>query len=123
VFFASGTPLNPFGKRAATVHDESRRGGRAEGAAQSTEGKESHLADVTACAADWSGMGGPTRERARRGSKSRHVSWIRHALELGDNSFDIAGSQFGVMLFPDMPNGHQRDGEGRPAGRPCAFLY
>ena len=26
-----------------------------------------------------------------------------HALELEDNSFDVAGSQFGVMLFPDMP--------------------
>ena len=26
-----------------------------------------------------------------------------HALELDDNSFDMAGSQFGVMLFPDMP--------------------
>jgi SAM-dependent methyltransferase len=26
-----------------------------------------------------------------------------HALELGDDSFDLAGSQFGVMLFPDMP--------------------
>src|SRR5258705_13933662 len=35
---------------------------RAEGAAESTEGKESHLADVTACAADWSAVGGPTRE-------------------------------------------------------------
>lgn len=28
-----------------------------------------------------------------------------HALELGDNSFDIAGSQFGVMPFPDIPEG------------------
>jgi SAM-dependent methyltransferase len=28
-----------------------------------------------------------------------------HALELDDNSFDMAGSQFGVMLFPDMPQG------------------
>lgn len=26
-----------------------------------------------------------------------------HALELADNTFDITGSQFGVMLFPDMP--------------------
>jgi ubiquinone/menaquinone biosynthesis C-methylase UbiE len=26
-----------------------------------------------------------------------------HALELDANSFDMAGSQFGVMLFPDMP--------------------
>ncbi len=28
-----------------------------------------------------------------------------HALQLDDDSFDIAGSQFGVMLFPDMPRG------------------
>ncbi|HZA56660.1 MAG TPA: methyltransferase domain-containing protein [Candidatus Udaeobacter sp.] len=28
-----------------------------------------------------------------------------HALELEDNSFDMAGSQFGVMLFPDIPKG------------------
>lgn len=28
-----------------------------------------------------------------------------HALELDDGSFDMAGSQFGVMLFPDMPKG------------------
>ena len=28
-----------------------------------------------------------------------------HALELDDESFDMAGSQFGVMLFPDMPRG------------------
>lgn len=28
-----------------------------------------------------------------------------HALELDDNSFDMAGSQFGVMLFPNMPKG------------------
>jgi ubiquinone/menaquinone biosynthesis C-methylase UbiE len=28
-----------------------------------------------------------------------------HALELDDDSFDMAGSQFGVMLFPDMPRG------------------
>lgn len=28
-----------------------------------------------------------------------------HALELDDQSFDMAGSQFGVMLFPDMPKG------------------
>jgi SAM-dependent methyltransferase len=28
-----------------------------------------------------------------------------HALALDDASFDLAGSQFGVMLFPDMPRG------------------
>jgi ubiquinone/menaquinone biosynthesis C-methylase UbiE len=28
-----------------------------------------------------------------------------HALDLEDNIFDVTGSQFGVMLFPDMPAG------------------
>ncbi len=28
-----------------------------------------------------------------------------HALALPDGGFDVAGSQFGVMLFPDMPRG------------------
>jgi pimeloyl-ACP methyl ester carboxylesterase/ubiquinone/menaquinone biosynthesis C-methylase UbiE len=28
-----------------------------------------------------------------------------HALALGDDTFDVAGSQFGVMLFPQMPRG------------------
>jgi ubiquinone/menaquinone biosynthesis C-methylase UbiE len=28
-----------------------------------------------------------------------------HALELAYETFDVAGSQFGVMLFPDMPKG------------------
>ena len=28
-----------------------------------------------------------------------------HALDLPDHSFEIVGSQFGVMLFPDMPRG------------------
>jgi SAM-dependent methyltransferase len=28
-----------------------------------------------------------------------------HALSLPDSSFDLVGSQFGVMLFPDMPKG------------------
>ncbi len=28
-----------------------------------------------------------------------------HALELEDGTFDMSGSQFGVMLFPDMPRG------------------
>ena len=31
-----------------------------------------------------------------------------HVLEFDDDSFDMAGSQFGVMLFPDMPKGTSR---------------
>ena len=41
-----------------------------------------------------------------------------HALELGDDSFDMAGSQFGVMLFPDMPKGIREMARVvRPGGR------
>jgi ubiquinone/menaquinone biosynthesis C-methylase UbiE len=43
-----------------------------------------------------------------------------HALELDDNSFDMAGSQFGVMPVSRHAEGHQRDGARRQAGRPCA---
>jgi ubiquinone/menaquinone biosynthesis C-methylase UbiE len=28
-----------------------------------------------------------------------------HALDLEDDSFDVSGSQFGIMLFPDLPRG------------------
>lgn len=28
-----------------------------------------------------------------------------HSLDLDDETFDVSGSQFGVMLFPDMPQG------------------
>lgn len=39
-------------------------------------------------------------------------------LELEDNSFDVAGSQFGVMLFPDMPQGLREIARvTRPGGR------
>jgi ubiquinone/menaquinone biosynthesis C-methylase UbiE len=41
-----------------------------------------------------------------------------HALELDDDSFDMAGSQFGVMLFPDMPKGIREMARiVRPGGR------
>jgi len=42
-----------------------------------------------------------------------------HALGLDDDSFDVAGSQFGVMLFPDMPRMRaRRVPRGRIAGQP-----
>lgn len=45
-------------------------------------------------------------ERARReGVEIGTRVMDGHALELDDDSFDIAGSQFGVMLFADMPQG------------------
>jgi SAM-dependent methyltransferase len=44
--------------------------------------------------------------RARReGLDIRTRVMDGHALQLDDASFDVAGSQFGVMLFPDMPRG------------------
>jgi ubiquinone/menaquinone biosynthesis C-methylase UbiE len=48
------------------------------------------------------------RLRARARKEGLHVEprvMDGQALELDDDSFDMAGSQFGVMLFPDMPKG------------------
>lgn len=40
------------------------------------------------------------------------------ALTLPDNAFDVVGSQFGVMLFPDMPRGlREMVRVARPGGR------
>jgi SAM-dependent methyltransferase len=47
-----------------------------------------------------------------------------HALELEDASFDVAGSQFGVMLFPDMPRGVAELARVvRPGGRVLMTVY
>jgi ubiquinone/menaquinone biosynthesis C-methylase UbiE len=47
-----------------------------------------------------------------------------HALELDDASFDMAGSQFGVMLFPDMPKGIKEMARVvRPGGRVLMNVY
>lgn len=45
------------------------------------------------------------RARAREEGLTRLEARVMdgHALDLADDSFDVAGSQFGVMLFPDMP--------------------
>lgn len=47
------------------------------------------------------------KARARREGLSNVEARVMdgHALELADETFDIAGSQFGVMLFPEMPRG------------------
>ena len=37
-------------------------------------------------------------------------AWTAMRSTLDDDSFDMAGSQFGVMLFPGHAQGHQRDG-------------
>lgn len=47
-----------------------------------------------------------------------------HALELDDNSFDVVGSQFGVMLFPDMPTGIKEMARVvKPGGRVLMNVY
>jgi ubiquinone/menaquinone biosynthesis C-methylase UbiE len=47
-----------------------------------------------------------------------------HALELKDNTFDVAGSQFGVMLFPDMPRGISELARvTKPGGRVLMNVY
>jgi ubiquinone/menaquinone biosynthesis C-methylase UbiE len=47
-----------------------------------------------------------------------------HALELADNAFDMAGSQFGVMLFPDMPKGlHEMVRVVKAGGRVLMNVY
>jgi ubiquinone/menaquinone biosynthesis C-methylase UbiE len=46
------------------------------------------------------------------------------ALDLDDDSFDVAGSQFGVMLFPDMPRGlREMKRVVRPGGRVLMVAY
>ena len=47
-----------------------------------------------------------------------------HALELEGNSFDMAGSQFGVMLFPGMPKGiREMVRVVKPGGRVLMNVY
>lgn len=47
-----------------------------------------------------------------------------HALEFDDNSFEMAGSQFGVMLFPDMPRGiREMVRVVKPGGRVLMSVY
>jgi ubiquinone/menaquinone biosynthesis C-methylase UbiE len=47
-----------------------------------------------------------------------------HALELEDDAFDISGSQFGIMLFPDLPRGlRELVRVTRPGGRVLMVAY
>jgi ubiquinone/menaquinone biosynthesis C-methylase UbiE len=47
-----------------------------------------------------------------------------HELEPNDTSFDIAGSQFGAMLFPDMPKGISELARVvKPGGRVVLTVY
>ena len=47
-----------------------------------------------------------------------------HSLQFKDNSFDMAGSQFGVMLFPDMPTAIREMARvTRPGGKVLISAY
>jgi len=47
-----------------------------------------------------------------------------HALRFDDDTFDAAGSQFGVMLFPDMPRGIREMARVvKPGGRVLMIAY
>jgi len=47
-----------------------------------------------------------------------------HGLELEDDTFDVSGSQFGVMLFPDMPRGVSELARvTKPGGRVLMTVY
>jgi ubiquinone/menaquinone biosynthesis C-methylase UbiE len=65
------------------------------------------------------------RERAREEGLSVETRVMDgHALELENDSFDVAGSQFGVMLFPDMPKGiGELARVVRPGGRVLMSVY
>lgn len=64
-------------------------------------------------------------ERARReGLRVETRVMDGHALELEDDSFDIAGSQYGVMLFPDLPRAlREMQRVTRPGGRVFLVVY
>jgi SAM-dependent methyltransferase len=64
-------------------------------------------------------------KRARQESLSVETRVMDgHALQLDDNSFEMAGSQFGVMLFPDMPMGIREMARVvKPGGRVLMSVY
>lgn len=65
------------------------------------------------------------QERARKEGLNLETRVMDgQALELDDNRFDIAGSQFGVMLFPDMPKGIKEMARVvKPGGRVLMSVY
>jgi ubiquinone/menaquinone biosynthesis C-methylase UbiE len=65
------------------------------------------------------------KERARKeGLKVETRVMDGQALGLDDNTFDMAGSQFGVMLFPDMPKGIREMARVvKPGGRVLISAY
>lgn len=64
-------------------------------------------------------------ERARReGLEVETRVMDGHALDLDDDQFDIAGSQYGVMLFPDLPRAlRELKRVTRPGGHVLLVVY
>jgi ubiquinone/menaquinone biosynthesis C-methylase UbiE len=64
-------------------------------------------------------------ERARRESLDIDTRVMDgHNLELEENTFDMAGSQFGVMTFPDQPRGiREMTRVVKPGGRVLLTVY
>jgi ubiquinone/menaquinone biosynthesis C-methylase UbiE len=64
-------------------------------------------------------------ERARRESLDIDTRVMDgHNLELEENTFDMAGSQFGVMTFPDQPRGiREMTRVVKPGGRVLPTVY
>lgn len=62
-----------------------------------------------------------TKRARNEGLDVKAFTMDGHNLQFLANSFDIAGSQFGVMLFPDMPRGiHEMVRVTKPGG--CVLL-
>lgn len=62
------------------------------------------------------------REEGLAGVEARVMDG--HALELDDDTFDVAGSQFGVMLFPDLARGiREMVRVTRPGGRVVVVAF
>lgn len=65
--------------------------------------------------------------KARAGAEGLHVEtrvMDGHALEFDDNRFDVVGSQFGVMLFPNMPKAiREMVRVAKPGGRVLVNAY
>ncbi len=65
------------------------------------------------------------KDRARRENLDIETRVMDgHHLELEDNTFDMAGSQFGVMTFPDQPRGiREMTRVVKPGGRVLMNVY
>jgi SAM-dependent methyltransferase len=81
-------------------------------------------ADVTAVDQSAAMLGLLTARANKEGLKVATHVMDGHELRFDDDTFDAAGSQFGVMLFPDMPRGIREMARVvKPAGRVLMSVY